>query len=177
VQAARELFYDRGLAAVSMDDVARAAGVSRVTVYSHFDNKEELAAAALAEQRAAVESALDAAVDAAGPDPVAGALAVFDLLADQAVEPGFRGCAFLNAAAQAPDPDHPAHAALREHKDHVRARFRQQAAAAAHSDPDRAADELLLLLDGALAEIGSTGRRAPAQTARRLAELVMRDGR
>ncbi|WP_296898273.1 TetR/AcrR family transcriptional regulator [Thiohalocapsa sp.] len=42
LQAASRLFLDQGLQGTSMDQVARAAGVSKQTVYSHFDGKEDL---------------------------------------------------------------------------------------------------------------------------------------
>lgn len=41
-RAARELFARRGYGDVSMDEVARVAGVSKATIYSHFKDKEEL---------------------------------------------------------------------------------------------------------------------------------------
>ncbi len=42
VSAARDLFLEHGMQAVSVDGIARAAGVSNRTVYSHFVNKEDL---------------------------------------------------------------------------------------------------------------------------------------
>jgi TetR/AcrR family transcriptional repressor of mexJK operon len=40
--AAKQSFLARGFGAVSMDAIARAAGVSKATVYAHFTSKEEL---------------------------------------------------------------------------------------------------------------------------------------
>jgi TetR/AcrR family transcriptional regulator, mexJK operon transcriptional repressor len=40
--AAKEMFLESGFGAVSMDAIARAAGVSKATVYAHFSGKEEL---------------------------------------------------------------------------------------------------------------------------------------
>ncbi|MCO6188445.1 TetR/AcrR family transcriptional regulator [Rhizobium sp. L1K21] len=40
--AARELFFAQGYDTTSMDEVAKQAGVSKATVYAHFDNKERL---------------------------------------------------------------------------------------------------------------------------------------
>ncbi|WP_426165558.1 TetR/AcrR family transcriptional regulator [Pseudoduganella sp. R-34] len=40
--AALELFVDRGFAATRLEDVARAAGVSKGTLYLYFENKQEL---------------------------------------------------------------------------------------------------------------------------------------
>ncbi len=39
VAAARKLFSSEGFGAVSMDAIAAEAGVSKLTVYSHLDNK------------------------------------------------------------------------------------------------------------------------------------------
>jgi TetR/AcrR family transcriptional repressor of mexJK operon len=47
LQAASKLFVEHGFAAVSMDQIASAAGVSKQTVYSHFGSKEDLFAAAI----------------------------------------------------------------------------------------------------------------------------------
>jgi len=48
LEAAAELFLEKGFEATNVDDVARAAGVSKQTVYSHFDNKETLFKEAIA---------------------------------------------------------------------------------------------------------------------------------
>lgn len=45
LEAARELFLEQGYGTVSMDQIARDAGVSKATVYAHFESKEKLFAA------------------------------------------------------------------------------------------------------------------------------------
>ncbi len=47
LQAARALFLEHGLAVVSMNAIAESAGVSKVTVYSHFADKDTLFRAVL----------------------------------------------------------------------------------------------------------------------------------
>lgn len=47
LEAAKTLFLDNGYASTSMDAVAAAAGVSKLTVYSHFNDKETLFSAAV----------------------------------------------------------------------------------------------------------------------------------
>ena len=42
MQAALEVFGERGLAAARLDDVAKRAGLSKGTIYLYFPNKEEL---------------------------------------------------------------------------------------------------------------------------------------
>ena len=42
VSAASILFMEKGIAATSMDDIAKAAGYSKATLYVYFENKEEI---------------------------------------------------------------------------------------------------------------------------------------
>ncbi|MCQ2236175.1 MAG: TetR/AcrR family transcriptional regulator [Bacteroidales bacterium] len=42
VTQATELFLERGLKAVSMDDIAKAMGISKRTLYENFNSKDEL---------------------------------------------------------------------------------------------------------------------------------------
>ncbi len=50
LDAAAELFLAQGFAAVSMDAVARLAGVSKATLYAHFPGKDALFGAMVAER-------------------------------------------------------------------------------------------------------------------------------
>ena len=47
LEAAKSLFLSKGFASTSMDAVANLAGVSKLTVYSHFTDKEKLFSAAI----------------------------------------------------------------------------------------------------------------------------------
>ncbi|WP_143448701.1 TetR/AcrR family transcriptional regulator [Kineosporia sp. A_224] len=97
--ANRIALLDAGLAALtrdpdaSLESVARAAGLSRRTVYGHFSSREELVAAIATRAGDRLVSALDA-VDTSADDP-ATALARFELAVWRAAEP-FR---FLGALA------------------------------------------------------------------------------
>jgi len=53
LEAAMELLFDRGLHAMSMDDVAKRAGVSKATIYRWWPSKELLAVDALFSEWAA----------------------------------------------------------------------------------------------------------------------------
>lgn len=56
--AAGLLFSQRGFEAVSVDEVARAAGVSKQTVFNYFPTKEHLVFSRAAEQREAMLAAV-----------------------------------------------------------------------------------------------------------------------
>lgn len=47
LRAARQAFFDHGYAAASIEAIAAAAGVSKVTVYNHFGDKRRLFTAAV----------------------------------------------------------------------------------------------------------------------------------
>ena len=106
VEAATELFYAQGLRAVSAEKIIAQVGITKVTFYRHFPTKDDLIVAYL-ERRAKWErDAIAQARQAAGDVP-----GVFRILAEaigaESCSPGFRGCPFINAAAEYADPEHP----------------------------------------------------------------------
>lgn len=77
IEAAKELFLETGFGPTSMDAVAERAGVSKRTVYSHFESKEALFGSIMTQMCATLGGAIQAQVDlmmakaeqATGPDP------------------------------------------------------------------------------------------------------------
>jgi AcrR family transcriptional regulator len=103
VAAADRLFYDHGVRAVSVDWILAEAGATRVTFYRHFPSKEDLVETYLRE-RADRGRATVAALRAALPDDPRALLdAIAPGIADDCAVDGFRGCEFVNAAAEYPD--------------------------------------------------------------------------
>jgi hypothetical protein len=72
-------------------------------------------------------------------------------------ESGERGCALANAAVELPDKDHPARAVIEEHKTHQREQLAALSRAAGFANPERVADEIFLLLEGARINLQSVG--------------------
>ncbi|WP_047871436.1 TetR/AcrR family transcriptional regulator [Nocardiopsis sp. RV163] len=149
VAAAEELFYDRGITAVGVDLIAQHSGVTKRTLYNQFGSKDRLVAAYLAERDQRWRSLVRAAVDACD-DPVESVTAPFHALLAWS-RTNTRGCAFINALAELPDPSHPAHRIAADQKAWLRDLFRELAAAAGCSGPDALATRLLVLHEGALA--------------------------
>ena len=149
VDAAAELFYANGLRAVSADKIIERAGITKVTFYRHFPTKDDLIVAYL-ERRAAWErEAVGAAIAAASGDVDETLRLISEGIGLEACTAGFRGCPFINAAAEFADPDH----AVRKVVDSHRAWFRSSLAELAASvgiDNPTAAEELMMLRDGAM---------------------------
>jgi len=74
---------------------------------------------------------------------------------------GDRGCALANAAIELPEKDHPARAVIEEHKTHQREHLASLCRAAGFEKPERLADEIFLLLEGARVNLQSVGREGP----------------
>lgn len=99
--AADELFYNEGVRAVGIDRVIERAGVAKGSLYYNFSGKDELIREYLLGRYAALTTRVEKQV-AEADTPAAKILAVFDVLATLFAEPGYRGCPFLNAVAEAP---------------------------------------------------------------------------
>ncbi|MEU1347653.1 TetR/AcrR family transcriptional regulator [Streptomyces sp. NPDC005775] len=149
VSAAEELFYNRGITAVGVDLIAEHSGVTKRTLYNQFGSKDHLVAIYLAERDQRWRSLVLAAVGACD-DPVERVTAPFEALRTWSGS-NTRGCAFINALAELPDPSHPAHRIAAEQKLWLLNLFEELATAAGRPDPARLATQLLTLHEGALA--------------------------
>lgn len=149
VAAAEELFYDRGITAVGVDLIAEHSGVTKRTLYNRFGSKDQLVAVYLAERDRRWRSHVRAAVDACD-SPAEAVLAPFEALLTWSGA-GARGCAFINALAELPDPAHPAHRIAADQKLWLRNLFEELATAADRPRPAALATRLLVLHEGALA--------------------------
>lgn len=172
LRTALELFYRGGVQAVGIDTIAERSGVAKVTLYRHFPTKAELVSAVLEAADAGYLAAYRAAMDAAGDDPRQRVAGLFDALDALAQGPSFRGCIFISAGLALADADHPAHDRVRSHKDALRDLLAKELRSAGHVDPDAGAEELLLLVDGALVDGALRPDRHPARSAGRLASKV-----
>jgi len=147
--AATRLFYRQGIRAVPMDGVAEEAGVTKRTLYYHFDSKDDLVVAYLRHVSDRVRGAhLDAATRR-GHGPRERLLAVFDDLEERFQHEKFRGCPFINAAAELADSE-PARAAAATHKEGVRKWFEGSLVELGVPDPEALSEQLMLLTDGAI---------------------------
>ncbi len=172
IETAAALFYERGLPNVGINEVTDRAAVARMTLYNNFASKEALSLAAferLAElRREVIEKHL-----AKARSPARRADALFDAAERFASDPKFKGCAFINLAAQEANPRGPLHALVRSHKDWVRGIFRTIATEAGAAQPDMVAHQLMALWDGAVVEAYIQQSRKPIEAARRAVAVIL----
>lgn len=171
LRAATELFYREGTT-VGVEEIARRAAVSKLTIYRHFGSKEGLLDEVLRQRSDQVLAWLQAATDRPN-NPVERLLAVFDALHGWYTEARFRGCAIVNAATQSPAPRSPARQVAPNHLGRLRDLLTTLAADAGAPEPALAGRQLLILLEGATVVAALTGHADAATDARQLARRVL----
>lgn len=150
LSVASRIFYLKGIHSVGVEEIVDQAQVTRATLYRHFRSKEGLIVAYL---EAASESEQQSLAPLIAASP-AGDEAVREVAAaveNQIRSPYFRGCAFLNAAAEYPLEDHPVHVAVLQHRQWFMETVRAVMNGADAQDPQQAAELFVMLRDGAMA--------------------------
>ncbi|CAL9553964.1 MULTISPECIES: TetR/AcrR family transcriptional regulator [Streptomyces] len=150
---ATKIFYAEGIHSVGIDRITAEAQVTRATLYRHFAGKEDLVLAYLDQADRGIREQVAAAVGST-PSAAGQVRAVARSIVDGIRSPGFRGCAFLNAVAEYPDPAHPVHRAVLAHRQwfldtvtELLARVGDEPGGPA----DAAGRHLVMLRDGAMA--------------------------
>ena len=150
IDTAADLFYRKGFNATGIDTILAAAGVAKMTLYNHFKSKDELILAALRRRDETFRGMLMDYVEGHADSPRARLLALFDAYQDWFEGESFRGCLFINAAAEFAGVSDAVLQIAAEHKKLIHTYVRGLASAAGARDADQLADQLILLIDGAI---------------------------
>ncbi len=167
VDVAIDLFYTYGFNAVGLDRVLAEAGVTKTTFYKHFESKDDLAIAALEKRETWEARAWKQAIEElAGDDPREQLLAMFEVMDIWFNDEDFKGCIFINAASEFPNPSDPIHQIAAKHKRETRDWFRDIAKAAGADEPEAFADAYMMLVEGTLVMRQVHGRDDAARVAK-----------
>jgi AcrR family transcriptional regulator len=146
--AANELFYEEGVHTVGIDRIIERAGVAKASLYSTFGSKDELVRAYLEGRQVRRQARITQALATRYATPRERILGVFDVLGEVVAEPGFHGCAFINASVES-RPGSAAREASDASRAWLRSLFVDLARAAGVAAPEHLARQLALLYDGA----------------------------
>ena len=161
-ETARQLFYQRGIRAVGVDEIVSQAGVTKPSLYRSFESKDDLVAACLESFAEDATAERETLIHAAGPDPVAQMRALLAHFADKMKRPGFRGCPMTNTAVEFPEADNPGRQVVETCKMEARERILGLARAMPVKDPEALADGLFMLIEGAYSTHHIFGSQGPA---------------
>ena len=149
LRTASAIFYAEGIHDVGVDRILEAAGVTRSTFYRHFPSKEDLVVAYVQ----GADQAIRGALEAPGPAVLSPVETIQRLawgMGATICRPGFRGCAFINAAAEYPDPASPVHRAVLDHRQWLQSTVAEALGRSGSPEPEAAARHFMMLRDGAM---------------------------
>lgn len=149
LEIANELFYEDGIRNVGVDRIIAASSVTKATFYKHYRAKDNLIVEYITSRHERVKANVTAIIRDA-PDPETALQDFVAAIATEIATPGFRGCPFINAAAEFPDAMHPVRRVVTAHREWYVDALADMLKAVGHPTPGDGADELLLARDGAL---------------------------
>ncbi len=145
---ADKLFYEDGIRTVGVDRLIAASSVTKATFYKHYRAKDNLIVEYITNRHHTVRDGIEGIV-AAAPNAATALRQLVQAAVTEIGTPGFRGCPFINAAAEFADPLHPVRQVVAMHREWYIDRIAELLRAAGHPVPGEAADEFLLARDGA----------------------------
>jgi TetR/AcrR family transcriptional repressor of nem operon len=177
LEAARELFLERGLKGVSMDEVASAAGIKKANLFHYYPSKQRLELAVVERAAGEMKEQVEAQLSAKGRDPVGAVASMFEQAGRGMRERRCRGGCFLgNLAQEASDHDETIRVRvsefLRYWTDQL-ASFLDRGRASGYFRPEleprTAAEAILALFEGALLFSKASRRADPVESSKRMA--------
>jgi AcrR family transcriptional regulator len=170
-----ELFAQRGIRDVGVDELIARSGVAKATFYKHFHTKDELALAYLQRWYEERSRAIDEAVKRHGQSDTPVLLVVFDVFDEWFRQGASEVSSFLHVMMEM-GPDHPLGKASIDYLARTRDQLEDLARASGLADPVSFAWSCHILLKGAIVAAAEGDPRA-AERARHMAALLIADRR
>lgn len=172
LKTADRLFYEGGLHATGVDLIAAEANVSKATMYTYFETKDDLVAAYLRGRSDSWRAHVERELARRGGSPAEKILLVFDLLGEWFASGGFHGCPFINSEAES-GPETPAHAENLRHRAWVREMFEGLLREAGVEEASAVALQLSIVYDGCMSSAHSEPELDWARAARNAASRLI----
>src|SRR5262249_27726623 len=151
---------------VGIDRIIAEAHVAKMSLYKHFSSKDDLILAVLGYREEAVMAFFRLAMEQHAKKVRSPLRAFFAALKEWFESPGFRGCAFQNAAVELADPAHPGTEFVQEHKQRFREFLRGLIEEAVGKAAAKVTPALALLVEGAVVTAVIQGKPDAADVAR-----------
>ncbi|MDJ0732691.1 MAG: TetR/AcrR family transcriptional regulator [Nostocaceae cyanobacterium] len=159
LETASELFYQKGIQHVGINEVIAASGVAKRTLYRWFPSKDQLIEDVMKHRASQWLHWFSEAVEERGNTPKERLLATFDVLQEWYASPNFRGCPFINAVLEIADASHKAHHVSVDLRESIRQIILGLASQAGVKDVEAFSQQYLLLIGGA--SLMATIERSP----------------
>lgn len=176
IEVAIKLFCEHGFHATGVDRIMREARVSKKTLYNHFRSKDELILAALQQHDSIFRNEFMKDVEQLSDTAEGQLLAIFDSAEKWFCSQNFFGCIFVNVVGEYSDKNSPMRDVSRNFKQMIRRYIVDLCVRASARNPEKLADELALLFEGAIVTAQISGNANAATTAKTVAvQLIKAD--
>lgn len=169
LETAQDMFHKHGIKGVGIDAITEAAGTNKMTLYRHFDSKDDLIIQCL-RATACKAGAMWEKFEIEHPGDKLAQLHAWVRIAADILRADGRGCDMANAAVELSETDHPARRVIKELKEAQRDRLVTLCRDAGIGQAELLADTLSLLLEGARVSVQSVGTEGPSAQFVRMAE-------
>jgi AcrR family transcriptional regulator len=149
LETANRLFYGEGIRSVGIDRLISESGVTKATFYKHYGSKDRLIVEYISQRHSLARESVDAVVREAS-DPELALQALIDQTVADVVSPGFRGCAFINAASEFTDSRHAVRQIVSDHREWYAETLSDLLRELGHPLPGDGGDELVVARDGVM---------------------------
>ena len=173
LDVASGLFYKYGLRNIGIDRIISESGIARMTLYNHFKSKDLLIEEYLRRASTRWMKWYAGKIDRSSADPRERILGAFAVLDGWFHSKDFRGCSVTNAMVELADDSHPAAAVKDEYHEGLSQLFGRLARDAGAAEPEALAEELIVVLRGAMTSALLDGPEGIAQRARRTAAHLL----
>ena len=173
LETAERLFEANGFHATGVDQLAAKAGVTKRTLYKHFDSKEGLIEAVLRKHQARTMERIRSHVAKTDPKGAERLLVCFNLYREWFSQPCFAGCLFIKALNEFQQRSERLFTAAQQAKLELRDYLAELAEAAGVPEPQRLATQLQLILEGSIVIAQCESENEEIQVARELAEQLI----
>ena len=149
LETANRLFYDEGIRSVGIDRLISESGVTKATFYKHYGSKDRLIVEYISQRHSLARETVGVVIREASDSKFA-LQALIDQTVADVVSPGFRGCAFINAATEFTDSRHPVRQIVSDHREWYAETLSDLLRELGHPLPGDGGDELVLARDGVM---------------------------
>lgn len=173
IHTALELFSRHGFHATGIDLIAKRSGVTKRTLYAHFGSKDELVVATLRHLDEQLRSYFLKHINSTSTNPKERLLAIFDAAGYWFSEDNFFGCTFISAIGEYAEGNETIRQVCAEYKRLGREFIKGLCDQAAVRNPQQLAEELSLLLEGAIVTAQVSPQLEAANIAKRAATILV----
>ncbi|MDR4484065.1 MAG: TetR/AcrR family transcriptional regulator [Nitrospirales bacterium] len=173
IQAALPLFAKNGIHATGIDTIVEHSGVTKKTLYAHFRSKEELVLAALRHYDGQFRNSFMLQVERKARTPKTRLLAIFDVAETWFSQQSFYGCLFINAVGEHSAPDTSLRYVCSDFKRMMTEFIFELCIKMKARNPQQLAEELAILLEGAIVTAQVSQKPNAAKIAKRAASVLI----